>query len=675
MDWEGYRYIRKEWFYPTLKITPPDPEELDATDQEAVCRLVLAQKLLRGESAGSMPPAYAPALDIHDAVRWCEVPLVIVEGAKAWICTVLLGLLNDSAIRIEPGFLSEKATEAARLALRLAGKGTNGFVLIRGVEPVEIDGGSLALPLASAGHALIEGKSVSSDIIMTGALDENGIVKGVDHVEKKYDCVFRHDGNKRIFFYPAENKNDIKSGSSTNVIQAVNLESTYALYDMCLDNKIDLVRTIDYWRLSPDNFFSDISKNKIPPEAIASLLTIAENENWKEKFGSIRAFGDAIKNLNDCISSNAIENIKYEVNKNIYRFLNLLPDINDTNLYDLDMLQLLRLAGMHMTNDNHKGIVDSPWKDVIDYCIEKTENSNIEIVGEKIVGIIRNDIVASQNRYDFHKGISNKWMNFINHTNQYYSLFDIKKSVTLGKAYGVLTAYNAFLEKFDDALQASKLSMQFFNDPKDILRRYIDNIYIYCDTEKLIDAENLIDEIPSLLLQNTDISELSKERCRFEQIDHAYVHAAFVRLCRKKPSLFSEYPVYEVFKKYAENTKEHPWQCWGNNCGYLLMEAQDTVYARKLFHFAIDICLSNPKRWALFPMALLPLAGLRRFHLEPDEYVLQQTKKVMDLIQEGCHEGKYCKSHFEHILEAEGTEEVLDIVVKEEKILFPFNYR
>lgn len=166
-------------------------------------------------------------------------------------------------------------------------------------------------------------------------------------------------------------------------------------------------------------------------------------------------------------------------------------------------------------------------------------------------------------------------------------------------------------------------------------------------------------------------SNLSPSADLICKTENRFLHAAFVRVCRKKKELFEGYPVASILQKKAKNTRMDPWQCWTKNCGCLLA-ANDPDLSRECFQESYSLYLAPEVGIPLLPMALLPLSHLLFFDRALHDELCQTAEKILKKLDETCHEGIFSKEHFSHVLQAESVSEALLNVYKEQETLFPF---
>lgn len=652
IDWERYTWLYQEKYFPALSIELPNKP--DHKHRTLFARLRFAQSLLRQDP---WPRTLSTILSTADL--WCEVPLLVAQKSHARITSALLGRIKQPQIVIESGWLKTDAKEQATKALSLAGRGRCGFILLCGKEgaPQGIAGNSLGLPLAVFGRSLSQGKCLPTNIFLTGALNADESIGAVGSFGVKYEAVTRNT-QKNLFFYPQANTKDVQE---TNAIPVQNLEGACALCDLA---ESGLVEQLVLWRNNPQRFFAQLAAYEIPANALDPILRIAESEHWKEHLHNPELLGNALCDLwksredNKDDPSCAHRELNKVVQRHLDRLLAFFPDAQSTVLNDLKPLPLLYLACMHIKQDNHKGSIDeSPWFALCDQCLSQTKTKNYEFFSEAIVATVLSDINALQIHYAFHKPLPKAWLETI----QEHASYCTKQALTsdaLGKAFGALVSYAAFQGKYDQALAYCEQSLRFWPHPDNEIRRLIEKTYIFCEMGDLTKAcESLSAACPQGL--NTD---------------NPYLHASYARLCRAKPTLFAHYPTAFILKTLAMHDECHPWQCWATNCGHLLA-ASDPALAHTLFRFAIDLCIRNNTVTSLTPMALLPLAALLQYGLEPEETICHETTHILSRVRKASLDHTFHQEHFAPLFTLPTPRDVLTRLQTQAHAFFPFTCR
>ena len=221
----------------------------------------------------------------------------------------------------------------------------------------------------------------------------------------------------------------------------------------------------------------------------------------------------------------------------------------------------------------------------------------------------------------------------------------------------------------EDALNYSELSLNYFTDINDKQRRWIDRTYIYCD---LKDKEKAIIELQKAVFLPEDLNEPLPELSSYNwaKNDNSYLQAAFVRLCRLDPDLFSGYPTESILSHFK---RENPWQCWGNACGYLLAK-RDPDLARRCLQASFEVCF-EPCGETFVPMGLLPLATSLEMGLKTYADICDYADQILSNLRSLCEKRTLCLEHFAEVCDAKTPLEALEIVWDKQETLFPFNYR
>ena len=648
--------IRYGGYVPLADIQPPSDGRCPRTLDEKLRPLWLGLHLIRGVPLPQDMAEDPLTMYCRTAEAWVEVPLVVAGlNGSAVIVPVLLGCLPKPEINIiaEDKWLVPQAADAARIALRLAGKDQYGFLLLPRFVPdslPRIEGSSLGLPLAVAALRLSTGKSLPADIMMTGKVDEQGNVLNVGHLSEKRACCIRNkDYPARLFLYPANNS--IDKAPLPESLPVSRLEDADTLLDLAeTDGVAGIAVRLAQWRDNPAEFFSWLNSCSLTETAQICLLELAEKQAW-------------CVICSDEARSAALEALKPYWKKITHsgKLRQLL-----TKLFPFDKVKnlpsspgLQALVEHCKTLDNHHGLCSTPWSNLSDRCKkERRENSNADLV-EDLTTKLRDMIKSLHNAFRFQPSdIPQDWLDDV----AYYSR---GTDTNIGKCYGFLTHHYAFCGMYDEALACAASSLHHFTGAAERKRRHIDRVYLFLDSGRPDDARR---ELLKILDADAADDALAEQVARQ---DDAYVHAAFVRLCQSLPHEMMGYPVEKILSDSAR--KEHPWQLWAYNCGRVLVQHNQTLALRCL-EFSRDTCLADSNSTTIPPMTLMPLAVLHTAHLTPPTEILQATKEVLHNIQRHCADGTLYEPHFHPLLELPTSAAVLEEVAAHTARYFPFNY-
>ena len=589
---------------------------------------------------------------------WTEVPLVAVGlNGSAVTAPVLLGRLPRPEIDIihEEQWLTPQAAEAARDALRLVGKDECGFLLLPRFLPGSmdlIDGASLGLPLAVAALRLCAGKPLPQHVVLTGQVDVAGKVLAVGHIPEKRACARKGYYPARIFVYPAGCQIDAEPLPESLPVER--LEDADALLDLIeAGNVAGIAGRLPLWRRDPAEFFSWLNNNKqVTETAQTCLLGLAKRQGW-----CMTCPDDALSNALEALRP-YWEKVRHDTD--LRRLL--------TGLFPHDRVKalpasrgLLTLAENCKTMNNHCGRSADTWIGLSERCLEELmKTPDISVRADALTIVMRSMISTQHNAYRFRlSDIPQDWLDKV------HTVARLGASSEIGKIYGFLTQHYAFCAENEAALDYAERSLEHFTDKRDRSRRHLDRIYLFLDSGRPDDARRELDE---LLDAADDGAPLAEQVARQ---DDAYIHAAFVRLCRTLPRLLTGYPVAEIL---AKAKMAHPWQLWACNCGWLLAHEQPEL-ARRCLGFSRDACLADSGGITLHPMTLLPLAALFAADLAPQAEILRQTEDVLRMVKRHCDSGQLHKEYFAPLFSLPDAAAVLAEVVAHAERYFPFNYR
>ncbi len=226
--------------------------------------------------------------------------------------------------------------------------------------------------------------------------------------------------------------------------------------------------------------------------ALPSLVSLAATEGWGGRFQDAEAMAKAVGHLYSWRDSHVRE--KDALN-------DLLSFFSREKAEDAGMppLQLLRLAGMNITLNNHRGLVLSPWNAIATRCCELVKDADPQSASEAIVAVVRSAFGAMQNAYKFCEESPKEWMQRVGEDTSYCRRF--KSVVHLGKAYGTLAHRAAFLGRGEEAEALCRQSLDFWRDDGNRQFRSIDLAYIYCDMGRIGDAVRELSQALALSLK------------------------------------------------------------------------------------------------------------------------------------------------------------------------------
>lgn len=674
ISWDLYAMINTdhEYYYPSSNIQNPDPDNAEGK------RILLAQTLLARQKEmlrGTDTTVTAQSLCGTERIvptdldlSWCEVPILVCADSKtAKIFPFLLGLTDTRMLQVEEGIFKEKSLNALERA-RLAVTPERGWLVIArySLPQQPITGSSLALPFAVAAQFLQQGKRLSPEIFLTGDVSIDGHIHKVGWVSKKY-AAFSNAGGS-LFLYPEENSSDsLPNDAQAHAFTVTTVVAAIAICD--LPTHVFLSQ-LNSWRNAPQMFFHWLLDSSFVPAALPGLVTLAEKEGWFTRFTDNASRANAVHDLYNWHKID--RNNRWE----LPRLLAAFPlSVAET----LDPLNRLRLAGLNMTICNHKGMVAGSWYDLALSCRKiittkkNEERSDVEF-NEVLISLVRDTIGVWHNGYFFQNPVPAEWMDNVEAWRAFLKRRRTGKNDDLGQVYGALTHLAAFAGDYDRAIAYADISKSFFTRPADIVRRHIDRMYIFCDSEKheealrsFMSAFNLKKSLETA--DKVQESEITGET--MSRLQDPFLHAAFVRLCAFSSNLWENYDVEGLLIR-AKNEQSHPWQLWAYNCGKL---ATNTDIARECLRTSLAICKKESHGVAFLPMVLLPLSALLLRKLEDPTWICEETKKTVQAIAKHCDDGTLCAEHFAPILVEKDTTQILQFVANKKRKLFPFNYR
>lgn len=648
---------RSGWYVPLEKIQIPSGENRPDMSDENLRPFWLGLHLLRNFPLPSTMTEDPLAMRCRAAEAWAEVPLVVVRlNGAADLVPVLLGRLPRPEINIiaEKEWLAPETADAARAALRLAGRDVHGFLLLPRFMPGSlppVEGKSLGLPLAAAALRLCADKPLPADIVMTGEVDEQGNVLPVGHLPEKRRCARESDYPARLFFYPADSRIDTEPVPES--LPVLHLEEADALLDLAGTNDVaGIAARLRQWRDNPAEFFSWLNSNPLTEENQLCLFDLAGRQRWCAAC-SDEACSAALETLDPYWK-------KIDHSQELRRRL--------TELFPYDKVKdlpaspgLRTLAERCKTLANHRGADCEQWIGLSDRCKkEQEDNSNLGQV-KNLTTELRTMVGKYHNKFRFlPSDIRKDWLDDVRH-------YSRGKDPEIGKCYGFLTQHYAFCGLQDEAFECATLSLEHFKEARERVRRHIDRIYLFLDNGHPDDARR---ELAGVLGADTTDAALAELVARQ---DDSFVHAAFARLCQSLPHEAKGYPVADLLDR-AASQNAHPWQLWACNMGRLLSQDQPEL-ARRCLDVSRDICLADPDSTAIPPMILMPLAVLHTARLAPQEEILRQTEETLRRIQCHCAEGELYEPHFHPLLELREPAAVLEEVAAHTARYFPFEYR
>lgn len=126
-----------------------------------------------------------------------------------------------------------------------------------------------------------------------------------------------------------------------------------------------------------------------------------------------------------------------------------------------------------------------------------------------------------------------------------------------------------------------------------------------------------------------------------------------------------------ALKHLGDRPNRHPWQLWLFNLGELLWEIGFKEQSKEALMNSLGMCLKNTHGPTIKVMALLPLSSLYQKNL----LRAYDCERILGYMRNLLDGGSLDKNHFKALIEATGSEEMLNIILRHKKELFPFMYR
>ncbi len=685
-------FLRQDDFDPCEPYCPAaavagDPQSMDCQDLTAGARrrmlaLSLIWRLGLEPNLESMADG-APLWAIREATAWLEVPIMLFGPEGGEIYPLLLGLLPHEGIVIEQGFLDPGAQSAAKeaLDLALARHPGQGLVLLRRAQAPRgqpITGHSLMLPLAVGACNLLDAAcdpqrlfelNLHCDrIMLTGGLDGNGSILPVGGIDSKLRAA-RLRANSFLLYPSAASDTEIDTDHACPVST---LDQALAMWRLLFDDTRDralLLTALGEGRHDLASLFATLGER--PQIPIRALLGVARTEGWS--FGSSAGMVSSIKALHRLYSSDPRPPYLSDLMADLLSFF---PFEKMEALED-PYPQML-VASMNVAVETLGGGLDSKWS----VLAGKLFPSMLEMLVARIPAEEKQSILhleshllnLEHNSYRFGREQDGDWKRrFVNDLDFNLSCNDANS--VLARLCGALCQHKALQGRLEEALEYAGYSERLSDDQDNLKRRHTDRIYINCDLGRLDDAERSLMRL--LSLEREGQGDVEPVGAAMSGVSSIFTHNAFLRLCLKRPCLFEGYDARAQLagvksREASGRQVSEPWQTVLTNLGCLMAPA-DPSGALECLTLALGIC--KMRGGTLLPMALRPLASMRRLGLGERQWIESETDDVITCLRGLCGSGKISGEHFALVLGAQTAAAALDEVDHHESELFPFNFR
>lgn len=525
-----------------------------------------------------------------------------------------------------------------------------------GVSAPVISGLSLGLPSFLAAAACVEGLP-DLRILATGQLDESGAVLPVTYLQKKVDSA---KGSFDLFIYPQGSGapvSDFECVPVTHVAEALVVMSCYrpgvglkiVQAEKALRSGQGLAREICSFQTG---MFLWLQRNR---DAIANGLV--SDPSLGELVRQLQCWCDSTLQ-NDPVLGGAV--------------LKCLPLEFVEKVSEVDPELAWTIAVLQMDSSNHRGLIVEfgRWKTLADRLRPKI--ADVQQAGQHMAMYYVQAIIGDRhNRYVFS----------IDVPGDDEALFELKEMEDafgrqrargtcredgrLGRYYGTLGQNYGFCgpDYLGETLGCLDQAVSFFcadskRSEKERDRDLLYKVFALSSAGRTNDAFEILRGIALLW---------DHEGWNLNGMDPYQIHGLLRVHADSGAGMDAHlwHGLEGVWKRQA--MRPHPWQLISYNLGLL---APDRATALCMLKQSLALCLSPENGPTIKVMALLPLAQIHAlgFRLPDLEELSRQALAPV-------HGKELSEDHFAELLQAESIEELLQMVQKEKKRLFPFSYR
>jgi hypothetical protein len=294
---------------------------------------------------------------------------------------------------------------------------------------------------------------------------------------------------------------------------------------------------------------------------------------------------------------------------------------------------------------------------------------------EEIGNCLNHEFVAERfNRFDFRPESVPEFDAFLTLEEKRQAIFS-SSNYQLGAMYGTLTQNFGFCgpaclqSLLKTADRAEDAFGRKYRREKQRLTNY--RIYGFLDNGSTEQATSLVNGYLNLTpLAGPDdwFAEIKKNLLTSGDIDSTFKAALILRVLadtgyRPNAIISPEYSTV-VLKQTA-----HPWQFISLNLGRILLSAEKPDPAEDLFRHSLRICSAGGD--TMRPMGLLALAELHAAGLVDK----QDYRNTLEITRWLADEAPLHTNHFRIILAPTTADILLETVMKNRSVLFPFSYR
>lgn len=653
-------------------------ESLDGTDRRRFNQAVLAALSLspcRRELLSLLDGCLDPAdsglpltLEELAAIEWICIPTVLADDRRGVLRFILLGHGGDAGKSLQIQQMDKAATEAAKLALGLAGmpEAVVWPILETDILGPALHGDSLALPVALGAWSLRRGGSWPEGLVCTGALSEDGRVTPVDNVLVKA----RTAANMgfKLLLHPLKS---FEQSSTAWPEKLINVEVQTLDEAKALLACYDPGHAPEMARLFRQRHKQAKVVGMLPavPAAFLEYLDSVEPDflsGLREYCSHPQHAGLLLAKLEESIK------VRTPPLAEVSRLLDILfpfetwfkravryPDAG------------LSVARLHIEAANHQGLIheSTRWEPVLSQAcsglceLQDSRSEEILAAIHALVGKMHNRFAFSawdlEEQVRHLEGIigelQREWMDRRQRSPN--ACCDI-----LGRFHGTLAQHYGFCGPayLAEVERHVRLSQDAFGNGMveqylaDWRRGFSYLFHALLDAGRLETTQEALEAYLDRRLATLEFSDLNP----FEH----YHLAKFMALAGGNVPGYLEWSM----KYLPDANPEHPRQLWALNLGKAAMNLEDKG---RFLRASLRLCraASGP---TIRAMALMPLAWLAQAALMDQKEAAQGVEDVVEEIRtSGLDQG-----HFMALFHKPGSE-VLEYVLAKEARLFPFGYR
>ncbi len=609
--------------------------------------------------------------DLALSGTWQLVPVLLVLS-KVYIRHFVVGFIPDrSQGAIWPDWADALMDTAAKDAIRTAAEaacriyppqpdtGLFCYPLTAGSRSIQFKGKSLGLPLALGFAGALTGLPPVVRVPATGAIEKNGSVPAIGHLQEKIS--FAGQKNYRGMIFPAANEPPAVP-EGLDALPVSDLQEAHLFASLYSPGKSDRLIQLPGMLEDPQLFVARC--NTLDPRWVKWAFRQGKLQKMMDQvLSSVELFTALAARLEECLNSWELEKAR--------ALAGTVPPVMLSNAIRTAPLAAFKWSTLNLSLANHDGNVcgAAGWV----YLAESFEDEILRSDVKALAEYYNHKLVHHHNRYHFDPRLSPPLKKILESLERPYReqcRTGCKTDAVLGRLYGSISQNFAFcgpqhLKRVEhySMLARTALGEGAAADFKKEWMRQLNYItYAYLDAGRFPEAEKSLLDI----LEAKTWPEIWRCFSRLNRWQHALL-IRFLADTRKQKQQ-KAYLDRAVRHKFDFIEKHHPWQLWAFNIARVAGSLNRFETAFEFYTESLDLCFGEHSGPTVIVMAMLPLSGLQQLG-QLDTIDLQATeKRVKEAAQ------TLDRYHFK-ILDTDNFKAILAKIWQNPQTLFPFTYR